>query len=196
MKRVLDIAISVCGILLILPFAFLIALWIKLDSKGPVFYRQKRVGRFGKDFLLYKFRSMFSQSDKGNLLTIGAADQRITKCGYYLRKYKLDEIPQLLNVLIGNMSLVGPRPEVRKYVQLYTEEQKKVLNVKPGITDLASIAYKNENDLLAQSKNPEQTYIQYILPDKLKLNMIYIDDPSLKNYIWITMKTIVHILFK
>jgi lipopolysaccharide/colanic/teichoic acid biosynthesis glycosyltransferase len=192
--RFLDLFFSGLGILFFFPIGLVLAAWIKLDSKGPVFYRQLRVGKNGKDFLLYKFRSMSPDSDQKGLLTIGGKDQRITHAGYYLRKYKIDEIPQLINVFTGEMSMVGPRPEVRKYVQLYTEEQRQVLTVKPGITDMASITYENENEILSRSKDPEATYIHSILPHKIELNMLYINDPSIHNYFMITMKTISKIL--
>jgi lipopolysaccharide/colanic/teichoic acid biosynthesis glycosyltransferase len=194
--RLVDICLSGVGIMLLLPPGIIIALWIIIDSKGPVFYTQLRVGRYGKDFLLMKFRSMATGADKKGLLTIGGADSRITSAGRFLRKYKLDEIPQLINVFMGDMSMVGPRPEVRKYVMLYTNEQKQVLKVKPGITDMASIAYENENEILARSKNPEDTYIRSILPHKIELNMIYINDPSLSNYFKITWRTIKKVIFK
>lgn len=140
---------------------------------------QKRVGKGGEDFSLVKFRTMKTNSDKKGLLTVGSRDARITKVGYFLRKYKIDELPQLINVLNGTMSLVGPRPEVRKYVELYNEDQKSILNVKPGITDYASIEYFNENDLLAKSDNPEQTYINEVMPAKIELNKKYIDNPTI-----------------
>ena len=139
---------------------------------------------------------MSQGSDRKGLLTIGGKDSRITSAGYFLRKYKIDEIPQLINVLIGDMSMVGPRPEVRKYVQLYTAEQRQILNVKPGITDFASITYENENEMLSRSSDPEKTYIQNILPHKIQLNMVYINDPSLQNYFRITLKTISKVIFK
>lgn len=139
---------------------------------------QTRVGRGNKDFKLFKFRSMRIGSDKKGLITIGGKDPRVTRSGYYIRKYKLDELPQLINVLIGDMSLVGPRPEVRKYVDLYTPEQMHVLDVKPGITDLASIRYRNENELLEKVNDPEQYYREVIMQDKLKLNLQYLQDHS------------------
>ncbi len=195
MKRFLDIILSLIGILLFLPFAFLIAVWIKVDSHGPVLYRQKRVGKYGREFMLFKFRTMAVHTESQGLLTIGKKDRRITRAGYLLRKFKVDELPQLINVLIGEMSMVGPRPEVKKYVDLYTEEQRSVLKVKPGITDWASIMYRNENELLARSANPEQTYIQVIMPDKIRLNMEYIKHPSVGNYFRITFKTL-HLILK
>lgn len=190
MIRLLDLIFSVIGLIILSPLFLLVMLWIVIDSRGPVFYRQVRVGRNGIDFRLFKFRSMRVNADKAGLLTVGGRDNRITNAGYYLRKFKIDELPQLLNVLKGEMSLVGPRPEVRKYVDLYTPDQQKVLQVRPGITDMASIAYKNENELLAKSADPEKTYIEEVMPEKLKLNMVYIDDPSLINYLKIIFKTI------
>jgi lipopolysaccharide/colanic/teichoic acid biosynthesis glycosyltransferase len=190
MTRLFDIIFSFIGLILLSPFLIIIAIWIKLGSPGPVLYRQVRVGLNGIDFRLLKFRSMHIHADKVGLLTVGVRDNRITNAGYYLRKYKIDELPQLINVLLGDMSLVGPRPEVRKYVDLYSELQKKVLLVRPGITDMASIAYKKENELLARSPNPEKTYIEEIMPQKLKLNMIYMENPGLANYFKIIFKTI------
>ena len=191
MIRLLDLIFSVIGLIILSPLFLLVMLWIVIDSRGPVFYRQGRVGRNGIDFRLFKFRSMRVNADKAGLLTVGGRDNRITNAGYYLRKFKIDELPQLLNVLKGEMSLVGPRPEVRKYVDLYTPDQQKVLQVRPGITDMASIAYKNENELLAKSADPEKTYIEEVMPEKLKLNMVYINDPSLINYLKIIVKTII-----
>jgi len=191
MIRLFDLIFSVIGLILLSPLFLLVMLWIVIDSRGPVFYRQVRVGRNGIDFRLFKFRSMRVNADKAGLLTVGGRDNRITNAGYYLRKFKIDELPQLLNVLKGEMSLVGPRPEVRKYVDLYTPDQQKVLQVRPGITDMASIAYKNENELLAKSADPEKTYIEEVMPKKLKLNMVYINDPSLINYLKIIVKTII-----
>lgn len=174
-KRFFDIFFSFLGILLLSPFLLLITLGVKLSSKGTVLYYQKRVGKNNVEFNLFKFRTMTAGADKLGLLTIGGRDQRITKIGYYLRKYKLDELPQLFNVLLGDMSLVGPRPEVRKYVDLYTNEQLRVLSVKPGITDQASIDFSNESDILASAANPEQYYIEVIMPQKLALNLNYIN---------------------
>ncbi|MDE7149753.1 MAG: sugar transferase [Bacteroidales bacterium] len=174
MKRFFDIAASGLGLLILSPLFVLIALWVKCDSKGPVFYRQTRVGRYGKDFRLFKFRSMRVGSDRKGLITIGGHDPRITRSGYFIRKYKLDELPQLINVFIGDMSLVGPRPEVRKYVDLYTPDQRHVLDVRPGITDPASIRYRNENDLLGTADDPERYYMDVIMPDKLRINLDYV----------------------
>lgn len=192
-KRLFDIIFSLSGIIVLLPLFFIIALFIVLDSKGGVFYLQKRVGRNNKDFYLIKFRTMKTNSDKNGLLTIGQKDIRIIKVGYFLRKYKLDELTQLFNVLIGNMSIVGPRPEVRKYVNLYNDEQNNVLKVKPGITDYASIEYINENEILRKANDPENAYIHQVMPHKLSLNLKYIDEMSFKTDIKILFKTFIRI---
>lgn len=189
-KRLFDTICSFIGILILLPFFVVIALLVGLGSRGGVFYIQKRVGKGGKDFSLLKFRTMYTDADKKGLLTVGARDSRITRVGYFLRKYKLDELPQLFNVLCGSMSLVGPRPEVRKYVEMYNEEQKKVLSVKPGITDYASIEYSDENERLARSSSPEQTYISEIMPHKLSLNLQYIREKGLLTDLKIIFRTI------
>lgn len=195
MIRIIDFVSSLFGLILLLPVFLVIAVWIKLDDrKGSVFYKQIRVGKNGIDFGLYKFRSMYADSEKYGLITIGGRDQRITQSGYYIRKYKLDELPQLINVLKGEMSMVGPRPEVRKYVDLYTDEQRCVLTVRPGITDYASIEYLDENTLLAQSDDPDKTYIEEIMPAKIRLNMKYINNPSLSEYLKIIFKTITAII--
>lgn len=189
-KRLFDIFFSLIGlVILFIPF-LIIAILISVDSKGGIFYKQARVGKDGVDFNLLKFRSMASGSDKSGLLTVGGHDSRITKIGYSLRKYKIDELPQLINVLFGEMSLVGPRPEVRKYVELYNSEQKLVLSVKPGITDYASIEYSNENELLGKASNPEEVYINEIMPAKLKLNLKYIAEQSLATDFKIIFRTI------
>jgi len=193
-KRLFDIFMSLILLVLLSPVFLVISLLIIFDSRGGVFYRQIRVGRFGKDFKLLKFRTMRPDSDKKGLLTVGDRDPRVTQLGYVLRKYKLDELPQLLNVLGGSMSLVGPRPEVRKYVDLYTEEQTKVLKVKPGITDYASIEYINENEILAKSSDPEKTYIEEVMPAKLELNQIYIKNPGLLQDFRILVLTVRKIL--
>lgn len=190
MKRLFDVVCSFFGLLVLSPLFVFLSLWVGLGSKGGVFYKQKRVGRFNKDFTLYKFRSMRVGSDKKGLLTIGGKDSRVTKAGFFIRKYKLDELPQLLNVLKGDMSFVGPRPEVRKYVDMYTERQLKVLDVRPGITDLASIKYRNENDLLAAADNPEQYYIDVVMQDKLALNLQYINTQSFFGDIKLIFRTI------
>lgn len=179
MKRLCDIVLSAAGLLCLSPLLLVVALWVKIDSTGPVFYRQLRVGRYNTDFRIYKFRSMYTDSDKRGLITIGGHDPRVTRAGYYIRKLKLDELPQLINVLLGDMSFVGPRPEVRKYVDMYTPEQLHVLDVRPGITDAASIKYRNENDILARQANPERYYIDVIMQDKLRINLEYVAHNSL-----------------
>jgi lipopolysaccharide/colanic/teichoic acid biosynthesis glycosyltransferase len=189
-KRLFDILASLFGIVILSPFLLIIALLVVVDSKGGAFYRQVRVGKGMKQFRLLKFRTMYSDSDKKGLLTVGMKDSRVTRIGYFLRKYKLDELPQLFNVLAGNMSIVGPRPEVPKYVAMYNDEQKKVLTVTPGITDYASIVYASENDLLARADNPEEIYINKVMPAKLKLNMKYIDEMSFKTDLWIIFRTL------
>lgn len=194
MKRLLDIFSSALVLLLLLPLWLIIALAIVLESRGGVFYRQIRVGKDNKDFYLYKFRTMRTGSDQKGLLTVGERDSRITRVGYFLRKYKIDEFPQLLNVLKGDMSIVGPRPEVRKYVDMYTPEQMRVLSVRPGLTDIASVQYVHENELLAASDNPEKTYIEEVMPAKLALNLQYIDNQSVLGDIKLIWKTFVAIL--
>jgi lipopolysaccharide/colanic/teichoic acid biosynthesis glycosyltransferase len=191
MLRTLDFVFSFIGLVVLFPVFILIAILIKIDSNGPVFYCQSRVGFKGKEFRVFKFRSMRLDSDKMGLLTVGGEDPRITRSGFFIRKYKIDELPQLLNVLLGEMSMVGPRPEVKKYVDLYDESQKRVLLVRPGITDLASITFKNENDILSKSNNPELTYIKEIMPLKIELNKNFIDSPSVWNYFKIIFKTII-----
>lgn len=193
-KRVFDICFSLLALLILLPLLAIIALWVRVDSKGPVFYFQTRVGKNDHDFKLFKFRTMRPDADKHGLLTVGGRDSRVTRLGYYLRKFKVDELPQLLNVLLGQMSMVGPRPEVRKYTSLYTSEQKKVLSVKPGITDYASIKYFQESELLAKAVNPEETYIHDIMPVKLKLNLYYIQKQSFVRDIKIIAATVLKIL--
>lgn len=193
-KRIFDLVCSLIGLIVLFPFFFIIILLIALTSGVPVFYIQQRVGKNNEDFGLIKFRTMKINAHKSGLLTIGGRDPRITAIGYYLRKYKLDELPQLLNVFMGDMSLVGPRPEVRKYVSLYNDEQKKVLLAKPGITDLASLEYFSENDLLAKSANPEETYIKEIMPAKLELNKKYISQMGLVTDFKIIMRTLKRIV--
>ena len=194
MIRLFDILLSILGLIILSPFLLILSIAIVIESKGGVFYKQTRVGKNNKDFKLYKFRSMQSGSDKKGLLTVGDNDSRITKVGKFIRKYKLDEFAQLLNVIKGDMSLVGPRPEVRKYVDLYNQEQLMVLSVKPGITDYASIEYKDENEILAKSDNPEKAYIEEVMPHKLELNMKFINDKSLYNYIKIIFLTIFRVI--
>lgn len=196
MKRVFDLVFSVVALTFFLPFGLVIAVLIAVTSKGPVFYFQTRVGQFGRDFKLFKFRTMKPFTDQMGKLTVGARDPRITSIGYYLRKFKLDEFPQFINVLLGDMSVVGPRPEVREYVSLYNEEQLKVLNVRPGITDYASLKYFDENEILGKSEHPEKTYIEEIMPEKLKWNQVYIENPTLLNDFRIIGKTFLKIVGK
>ena len=194
MIRFFDFILSLVGLVVLAPIFIVLAIWIKIDSTGPVFYKQVRVGQSGIDFGLFKFRSMVVDADKKGLITVGGRDPRITRSGYFIRKYKLDELPQLINVLLGDMSLVGPRPEVRKYVELYTDEQQKVLSAKPGITDYASIEYMDENEILGKSSDPEKTYIEEIMPEKIKYNMKYINNKSLFEYFKIILLTVLKIV--
>ncbi len=193
-KRAMDIVLSACALAFLWPLLLLIALAIWIDDPGPVFYRQVRVGRNGKTFRIFKFRSMVMDADKKGLAITVGRDSRITRVGAVLRKTKLDELAQLLNVLFGQMSFVGPRPEVPKYVELYTPYQRQVLLVRPGITDYASIAYRNENDLLAGAPNPEAMYIEQIMPDKIELNMKYLREISPLADIRLILKTIVAVI--
>jgi lipopolysaccharide/colanic/teichoic acid biosynthesis glycosyltransferase len=188
-KRAFDVIASGLGLICLSPLFLILAIWIKLDSKGPVFYRQVRVGRWNKDFKLFKFRSMRPNSDKLGLITVGGHDPRVTRSGYYIRKYKLDEFPQLINVFIGDMSLVGPRPEVRKYVDMYTPKQLHVLDVRPGITSLASIRYRNENEILAAAKDPDKAYVEQVMPDKLAIDLEYVSKASLRTDIKLIFST-------
>ena len=190
LKRGFDVVSSLIGIILLFPILLILWIFIQLESSGGGFYRQVRVGKDGVDFRLWKFRTMQTGADKKGLLTIGGRDSRVTRIGFYLRKYKIDELPQLINVLVGEMSIVGPRPEVRKYVNLYTSDQLKVLSVKPGITDYASIEYSNENEMLAQSENPEKTYIEEVLPAKLELNQKYLNEQGFLTDLKIIFHTI------
>lgn len=194
MIRFFDIIFSIIGLVILSPIFIVLYLLIRIESKGGGFYSQERIGKNGKPFKLYKFRSMRIGSDKKGLITIGEKDNRITKTGFILRKYKLDELPQLWNVFIGDMSLVGPRPEVKKYTDLYTEEQKQVLQIRPGITDWASIKYVDENKILGEAKDPDEAYVNLIMPNKIKLNMVYIQHQTLGEYfkiIFTTFKEIV-----
>ncbi|MBX7052672.1 MAG: sugar transferase [Flavobacteriales bacterium] len=190
MKRIFDICFSAFMLILLSPLFLAISISIILDSRGGVFFGQIRVGKDEKPFRLWKFRTMRPGSEKKGQLTVGARDHRITKTGYVLRKYKIDELPQLWNVLVGDMSMVGPRPEVPKYVEMYSEQQKKVLSIKPGITDYASLLYFSESDLLAKASDPERTYIEEVMPAKLKLNLEYVEDHSFGNDLKIIGKTI------
>ena len=194
MKRLFDILVSTIILLIFLPFGIIIALLVSLESKGGPFYIQQRVGRYGKPFGLFKFRPMRKNADKEGKLTVGMRDRRITTVGYALRRTKLDEFPQFLNVLFGQMSIVGPRPEVQEYVDYYNEDQRKILDVRPGITDYASLEYFDENKLLGESENPQKTYIEEIMPAKIKLNKKYLERPTIGHDIQIMWKTFVKII--
>lgn len=182
MIRLFDIVFSGIGLIVLAPLFLVIYILIRCESNGSGFYTQERIGKDGKPFKLYKFRSMRTGADKGSLITIGGHDSRITKIGYFIRKYKIDELPQLWNVFIGDMSIVGPRPEVERYTRLYTDEQKKVLSVRPGITDWASIEYVDENIILGQAEDPDKAYIEQIIPDKIRYNMKWIDNQGIVEY--------------
>ena len=190
LKRAFDIVASGLGLLVLSPLFLIVAIWIKLDSPGPVLFRQVRVGRFNKDFRIIKFRTMRTGSDKGSQLTIGGRDPRVTRAGYWLRKFKIDELPQLINVFVGDMSLVGPRPEVRRYVDLYTPEQMHVLDVRPGITDAASIKFRNESEFLKQVDDPEKHYVEVLMPMKLDLYLQYVNYHSFKGDIRLILETL------
>lgn len=196
MKRLFDLFSSIILVILLLPVFIFISVWVLFDDPGDVFYRQERIGYREKPFRILKFRTMFRDADLKGLLTVGGRDPRVTRSGYYLRKYKLDELPQLINVLKGEMSLVGPRPEVKKYVDLYSAVQRRVFTVKPGITDYASIAYAEENELLSKSSEPEQTYIQEIMPAKLALNLKYVEEQGLMTDMKILFRTFVRVFLK
>ena len=193
-KRFFDILFSSFGLVVISPFFLIISILIKLNSSGPVFYRQERVGKNRILFSVLKFRTMFIDSDKRGLLTVGKRDPRVTTIGYFLRRFKMDELPQLINIFKGEMSFVGPRPEVEKYVNLYSDEQLKVLSIKPGLTDFASLEYFDENILLAKSSNPEQTYIQEVMPAKLELNKKFLQNQSLSLYFYLIFKTVLRVI--
>ena len=189
MKRTFDIVISLFILICFLPIGLIVSILIVSTSSGGLFYRQIRIGSNGIPFRIFKFRSMRTDADKDGKLTVGMRDPRITPIGIFIRKYKLDEFPQFINVLIGEMSIVGPRPEVKEYVDLYTESQRDILKVKPGITDYASLEYFNENELLSKSSNPQQTYIDEVMPAKLKLNEKYLKNPTIGHDIKIMCKT-------
>jgi lipopolysaccharide/colanic/teichoic acid biosynthesis glycosyltransferase len=193
MIRFFDILLSSLGLIILSPLLLITYVTIRLESKGPGFYRQERVGLHGKPFYIYKFRSMRMGSDRRGLITVGGHDPRVTRCGYILRKLKIDELPQLFNVLKGDMSIVGPRPEVSKYTRLYSPEQARVLEVRPGITDWASIKYVDESELLAKSSDPEKTYIEKVMPDKIRYNMKWINHQCLSEYFHIILATFTHI---
>ncbi|MCD4723996.1 MAG: sugar transferase [Bacteroidales bacterium] len=194
LKHLFDIFMSLAFIVILLPVFIIISIWIMIDSRGGVFYLQSRVGKNNRDFRMYKFRSMRPESDTFGLLTIGDHDPRVTRAGKFLRKTKLDELPQMLNILKGNMSFVGPRPEVRKYVELYSAEQMKVLSVRPGLTDYASLEYIDEDSILGQSDDPDRVYITVIMPAKLELNLKYIRERSFTTDLTIMMKTFLKII--
>jgi lipopolysaccharide/colanic/teichoic acid biosynthesis glycosyltransferase len=194
LKRLFDILFSVTILLTFLPVGIIISICILVESRGGIFYRQTRVGRFGKDFRIFKFRTMKPNADQLGKLTVGMRDPRITRVGFFIRKYKLDEFPQFLNVIYGEMSIVGPRPEVREYVDLYSTEQQKILSVKPGITDYASIEYFDENKILGNAVDPKETYIHEIMPAKLALNQKYIQNPTISHdlkIIWLTCRKVI-----
>lgn len=191
MIRFLDILLSGAFLFLLSPLFLILYSLIYMSSKGKGIFTQERIGKGGVKFELYKFRTMRQDADRQGLITIGGKDPRITRIGFYLRKYKLDELPQLWNVLIGDMSFVGPRPEVEKYTKLYNEEQKKVLSVRPGITDWASIRYMDENKILGKSKNPEKAYVEQIMPDKIRYNMIWIGHQGVIEYFKIIFYTFI-----
>ncbi len=195
MIRVFDFTFSLLGLIILSPFLLIIYILIVLESKGSGFFLQNRIGKNYKDFKLIKFRTMKANSEKLGLITVGGRDPRITRTGYWLRRFKLDELPQLINVLKGEMSVVGPRPEVKKYVDLYTEEQKNVLSIKPGITDYASIEYVDENVILGKAEDPDSAYINEIMPHKLQLNLKYINNYNIIEYFRIIFLTIYKILF-
>lgn len=189
MKRLFDIVSSGLGLIFLSPLFIILAIWIKIDSKGPVFYRQVRVGYKNKDFRIFKFRSMRVGADKGSLVTIGGHDPRVTRSGYFIRKFKFDELPQLINVILGDMSLVGPRPEVRHYVDYWTPEQMHVLDVRPGITDPASIKFRNENEIMGQADDPEKYYIEVIMQEKIRLYLEYVNHHSFFGDLCLLLKT-------
>lgn len=189
MKRLFDLFARGCGLIVLSPLFLVVSILIKIDSRGPVFYRQVRVGFHNRDFRIFKFRTMRVGSDKGSLVTIGGRDPRVTRVGYYLRKFKVDELPQLINVFIGDMSLVGPRPEVRHYVDYWTPEQLHVLDVRPGITDPASIKFRNENELMEKAENPEEYYINVIMQEKIRLYLEYVANHSFWRDLGIIFKT-------
>ena len=193
--RVFDVIFSLIGLILLFPVFLVIGFWVLFDSAGPIIFKQLRVGKDNKDFKVFKFRTMYIDADKLGLITVGMKDPRVTKIGIILRRYKLDELPQLVNVLLGQMSLVGPRPEVRRYTEFYTPSQQLIiLSVKPGITDIASIEYSLENELLSNVTDPEKYYVNEVLPAKVKLNLIFIENPTFGNYLRIIFRTLVKLI--
>jgi len=195
MKRAFDIVFALLLLLLLLPLLLVLGCGVAFTSSGGAFFRQVRVGRGGRDFRLLKFRTMRTGSEAKGQLTIGGRDPRVTAVGYWLRKTKLDELPQLWNVLVGDMSVVGPRPEVPKYVALYSPEQRLVLNVRPGITGMASIDYIDENELLAKAADPERAYIKQVMPAKLALDLRYVHEQSFAMDLRIIMSTVKRVFF-
>ena len=196
LKRTFDVIFSVLGLITLSPILLVISLLIKLDSKGPVLFMQGRVGKDNVDFDIFKFRTMRVESDKKGLLTLGNNDARITKIGYFLRRYKIDEFPQLINIIKGDMSFVGPRPELRYYVNFYNENDMSIFKVRPGITGLASLKYRNEVELLKAAKDPEKFFIETIIPDKLKFNKVYIKKQSFFFDLKLIGLTIIKVLWK
>ncbi len=194
MKRLFDIVFSLFILVLFLPVGIFIAIWISLESKGGVFYRQERIGKYGVPFKMLKFRSMRKDADKLGKLTVGMRDPRITRSGYFIRKFKLDEFPQFINVLKGEMSIVGPRPEVKEYTDLYSEQQKRILSVRPGITDYASLEYFKENEILGSATDPQKTYIEEVMPAKITLNMKYIENPGIIQDLKIMWRTFMKLI--
>jgi len=194
MKRILDIVVSLIGLIFLLPLLVLVAILIKLDSPGPVFFRQERVGRGFRPFLIYKFRTMAEDSPaRGPSITFGR-DPRITRVGWFLRKSKIDELPQLFNVFKGDMTFVGPRPEVPRYVELFKHDYEEILTIRPGITDLASLKYRNEAALLGNADNPEQEYLTRVLPDKISLGKEYIKRSSITFDLKLISKTLLNLV--
>lgn len=200
MIRIFDVLFSLLGLLVLLPLLLLVALAIVIeDARGGPLYIQQRVGRGGREFGLVKFRSMFKNSDRGGTLTVGAKDARITRVGRFLRKWKIDELPQLWNVLVGEMSIVGPRPDVREYVELLNEEQRRILTVRPGITDYASIHYVDESELLGKVEDPRGFYVKELLPRKIELSLRYVDNRNVREYfrvIFLTLRAVLAVPWK
>lgn len=196
LKRGFDFIFALLGLILIFPVLIIIAILIKLDSKGPILFVQERVGQHNKTFNIYKFRTMYVKSQKKGLLTIGDNDARVTKVGYFLRKYKIDEFPQLLNIIKGDMSFVGPRPELRYYVNFYSPEDLIIFKLKPGITGLASLEYRNEVELLKKADDPERYFINTIIPDKLRYNKLYLKKRNFFFDLKLILKTIYRVIAK
>lgn len=194
MKRAFDLIIAIVVLIVFLPLFLIVGMLIMMESKGGIFFKQKRIGKDLIPFNILKFRTMYVNAEAKGKLTVGSKDSRITKIGFWIRKYKIDELPQFINVAKGEMSIVGPRPEVSKYVNLYSNIQKKVLSIKPGITDYASLKYFEENKLLGESLNPEETYVKEIMPEKLKINLEYLEKNSFKNDLIIIWKTFLRII--